>query len=121
MVKKTINSRFAEERRRTGLSHAKIADICGVAKTSVISWEKGTKIPADALATLMDHGMDAFFILAGRKKEGAQSVMLQQDEIEIIDGYRSLNEEDQQWFGLMIDAKVKQSAEKGTNKNMRKK
>lgn len=65
--------------------------------------------------------MDVFFILAGRKKEGPQPVLLQQNEIEIIDGYRSLNEEDQQWFGFMIDAKVKQSAEKGTNKNMRKK
>lgn len=50
--------RFKEERQRLRLSHAQIATICGVAKTSVIAWEKGSKIPVEALAALVSANLE---------------------------------------------------------------
>ncbi len=114
--------RFKKERQRLKLSHARVAEICNVAKTSVIAWERGTKIPSDALVALMKDAekFDVFYVLAGRYKDAPQPIMLEPDEVVLIDGYRSLNDEDQQWFRLMIDAKVNQSAAKGTNKTLKK-
>jgi transcriptional regulator with XRE-family HTH domain len=59
--------RFRDERQRLKLSHARIAEICGVAKTSVIAWEKGVKIPAEALAALVEAGtgFDYQYVITG--------------------------------------------------------
>lgn len=61
------NTRFREERQRSKLSHAKVADICGVAESSVIAWEKGSKIPAEALAALVEAGtgFDYQYVITG--------------------------------------------------------
>jgi len=51
------------------LSQSRVAELCGVAKTTVIAWEKGSKIPADALAALHREGLDVVYVITGQPLE----------------------------------------------------
>ena len=91
-VVKATSRRFKAERERLGLSHVRVADISGYAKTTVISWEKGSKIPDDALSALAREGMDVLFVLVGHSANAPQAVILDPDEVGLIDDYRACDD-----------------------------
>ncbi|MDS4020443.1 MAG: helix-turn-helix transcriptional regulator [Candidatus Competibacter sp.] len=89
MSKENLSGRFREERLRLGLSHAQTGEICGVSKNSVIAWEHGSKIPADALMVLMSAGFDPMYILTGQRS----GAMLPSREAALLDNYRHSDEQ----------------------------
>lgn len=58
MSAETVFDRFKEERQRLGMTHAEIGEACGASRRTVIDWEKGSKIPAEALAQIVAAGVD---------------------------------------------------------------
>lgn len=118
-IENEIFLRFKKERRRLGLSHARVGEICGVAKTSVIAWERGAKIPAEALATLMREGLDIFYVLAGRDKNAPQPVTLFPQEVSLVDQYRSLSNTAQRELRAYLAAKLESDVRKGTARGVR--
>lgn len=60
--------RIKLERQRLGLTQAQVADSLGVAKTTVINWEKedGTYPHSLHMSKLLDLGFDIHYILTGR-------------------------------------------------------
>lgn len=84
MSKENLTARFKEERLRLGISHAQTGKLCGVSKNSVIAWEQGAKIPADALMVLMSVGFDPMYILTGQRT----SETLAPREAALLDNYR---------------------------------
>lgn len=64
----SVGSRLSEERKRLGISQERLAAIAGVAKNTAINWEKGASSPtASALNALSESGVDAIYVLTGRR------------------------------------------------------
>jgi len=61
----SVQKRFKEERLRLELSQVDIADICGVKKQSVSSWEGSGQMSLDRLVELAPHGFDVQYIITG--------------------------------------------------------
>ncbi|NOY61754.1 MAG: hypothetical protein GXP10_01150 [Gammaproteobacteria bacterium] len=64
-TEENIGFRFQEERKRIGLNQAKAGAICGVSDRTVMTWEKGAKIPAGSLYRLSLKGADVQYIITG--------------------------------------------------------
>ncbi|WP_072381543.1 helix-turn-helix domain-containing protein [Novosphingobium sp. NDB2Meth1] len=64
----SVGLRLREERKRLGLSQGRLAVIAGVAKNTAINWEKSASSPtADALVKLATAGIDAVYVLTGKR------------------------------------------------------
>lgn len=98
-----LHTRFRSERLRLGLSHQRAADLAGYSRGSVISWEKGTALPADALERLAAYGMDVQYVVSGIRSANLQAVThfitaeppepLSAREQVLLENYRSCSEE----------------------------
>lgn len=63
-----IGARLRSERRRVDLSQKELADRMGIGRNTQINYEKELHMPtADYLAGLEAHGLDACYILLGRR------------------------------------------------------
>lgn len=63
-----IGLRLKEERRRLGLSQEALAECSGIDRLSQINYEKGRRsAPSDYLARLDKIGLDACYILLGKR------------------------------------------------------
>lgn len=92
----SISSRFRAERERLDYNQEQIADWCGVSRRTVIDWEGGSKIPADALANIWratGGAFDVFKVLGGHAGGMAEPAMLSCDEKSLLDTFRALPEE----------------------------
>ncbi len=85
----SVGLRLREERKRLGLSQERLAVIAGVAKNTAINWEKGASSPtADALIELANAGVDAVYVLSGKRQSHGttysdeEQARLDLDEIE---------------------------------------
>ncbi|WP_382152570.1 helix-turn-helix domain-containing protein [Hydrogenophaga sp. ANAO-22] len=64
----TFGSRFREERRRLGLIQQEIADVTGLSKRAMGTYERGVRSPdAEVLMRLIDLGMDVYYVLTGER------------------------------------------------------
>lgn len=64
----TIAARLREERKRLGFTVAAFADALRCNVRTVQHWERGNTFPsADALATLAASGLDAAYVVTGRR------------------------------------------------------
>jgi transcriptional regulator with XRE-family HTH domain len=63
----SVFSRLREERKRLGLDQKSVADLCGVAPKTVGRWESTIPIPADKLEMLFSCGVDALYVVAGKR------------------------------------------------------
>jgi gp16 family phage-associated protein len=62
----SIGSRLTKERDRLGLTIPELAEIAGVKKNTVISWQKDVSSPPAAkLAALGEAGVDLLYVLKG--------------------------------------------------------
>lgn len=100
----TVSENFRTERQRLKWSHAEIGKMCGVRQATVIAWEKGSKIPADALATLMKEGMDVYYVLVGRDSSAQQPLICPPDEVALVDDYRTLDDTLKEKARLYVEA-----------------
>lgn len=121
MSAENVSDRFRGERLRLGLGHAEVAAICGASRRAVINWEKGAKIPAEALAALMPKGMDVIYVLAGRTQDAPQPMLLSPDEADLVTSYRALSEEAQGKVRAYLTAALELGVRKGTARGVRKK
>jgi len=88
-----IAERIKEERERLGLSQSKFGSIAGVSKQTVITWEKGNTSPtAVQLNEMSSFGLDAMYVLLGRRTIAVQSLTVR--ETCMLENYRALAEED---------------------------
>ena len=65
-----IWGRIREERKRLGLTQQELADLVGVDRNSQINYERGHRSPpAEYLERLDALGLDACYILTGRRTQ----------------------------------------------------
>lgn len=68
----SIGERLKEERKRLGLSQARLCEMMGISRKTLFSYETGERSPtAVFLAALYDHQFDIPYILKGARKEDA--------------------------------------------------
>lgn len=66
----SIGERLKEERKRLGLSQARLCELMGISRKTLFSYETGERSPtAVFLAALCDHCFDIEYILRGIRKE----------------------------------------------------
>jgi transcriptional regulator with XRE-family HTH domain len=117
---KSFTYRFRDERERANLSQEEVAEICGVSSRTVISWEKGAKIPAESLALLMPHGVDAIYVLSGRRENDPLHMLVSRGEYNLIIKYRAGTEDDRRYIDRVTDAISYRQFEKGANPYVRR-
>lgn len=74
----TFGERLKEERKRLGMNQTEFALLGGVVKFTQINYEKGDNSPnLDYLAKLEAAGVDAYYILTGKRMPEATPEQLQ--------------------------------------------
>jgi transcriptional regulator with XRE-family HTH domain len=67
-VKKSIGTRFAEERTRLGLGVQELADLCGVSRQQISRLERDGNSPGgDLLVAFVGIGADPGYLLSGKR------------------------------------------------------
>jgi transcriptional regulator with XRE-family HTH domain len=85
-----FSERLKEERKRLGLNQDSFAVLGGVQKLTQFNYEKGIRKPdSDYLAAIAAAGVDVQYLLTGERSRNAR---LPEDEGELLEGYRLLNE-----------------------------
>lgn len=70
----SIGERLKEERKRLGLSQARLCEMMGISRKTLFSYETGERSPtAVFLAALCDHQFDIEYILKGVRKKSLAS------------------------------------------------
>lgn len=96
MIERQENSTFAarlkEERVRLGMTQPAIAEIGGVSKSTIVSYESGVHVPdAVFLSRLVTRGLDLHFVVTGERaavKAGADlDWTLFQDVLEVVEAF----------------------------------
>jgi len=95
MAMNGIGTRLREERERLGLTQRVFGDIGGVEPNAQGKYESGERTPkADYLAAVAARGVDALYVLSGRRAPVAQSSLTPEDE-RLLGAFRSLPAADQ--------------------------
>ncbi|KHJ63616.1 helix-turn-helix domain-containing protein [Burkholderia glumae] len=86
----SIGSRLKEERMRIGLSQAEFAALGGLGKQAQLNYESDARSPdANYLAALSKVGVDVLYVVTGERAQGGP---MPDDEAELLDGFRQLND-----------------------------
>lgn len=102
-----ISARFRDERSRLEMTHAKVAQICGVSRNTVMAWEKETSIPADGLAKLYPHGFDPHYIITGVRCPNPEAALREEvppnpEEWKVLREFRALSDLQREQARAMI-------------------
>ncbi|MFQ6574072.1 helix-turn-helix domain-containing protein [Pseudomonas sp. UM16] len=90
-----IGSRLREERERLGLTQRVFGDIGGVEPNAQGKYESGERTPkADYLAAVTARGVDALYVLSGRRTPMPQN-SLSPEEDRLLGAFRGLPSVDQ--------------------------
>lgn len=90
-----FGERLKEERRRLGFNQEDFGAIGGVAKTTQLNYEKGSRYPdAPYLAAVATAGLDVLYVVTGRRTPSLEG-SLTEDEASVLEHYRSLPAADQ--------------------------
>ncbi|MGS1027706.1 helix-turn-helix domain-containing protein [Burkholderia seminalis] len=86
----SIGNRLKEERMRIGLSQAEFAALGGLGKQAQLNYESDARSPdANYLAALSKVGVDVLYVVTGERAQGGP---MPDDEAELLDGFRQLND-----------------------------
>lgn len=70
-----LGSRFAEERKRSGMTQGVLAGVCGVDRKTIGNVERGANAPsAELLMHVAERGMDVQYILTGVRSQNSDLV-----------------------------------------------
>lgn len=82
-----FGDRLAELRSQAGLSRQQLGDICGVAQSTIVNYEKGTRIPyADTAVKMAD-----YFKITVHELLGVDNPELAMAQAESLDKMREIN------------------------------
>jgi transcriptional regulator with XRE-family HTH domain len=99
-----IGERLKEERERLGLNQTEFAAKAGASKNSQYNYEKGERSPDAAyLAAADGMGVDVLYVVTGRRTPQASS-SFNGDEIDLVEHYRQLPENDRFHTHKMVNA-----------------
>lgn len=90
-----------------GLNRKQFAELSGIPYTTVIGWTNMNRLPDyTALIKIADYFECSIDYLAGRQDIGTQSnlMSLKKSEIELINNYRTLNDENKKLLGNLASA-----------------
>lgn len=89
-----IGARLQSERKRLNLNQEQFANIVGVSKRTLASYEAGAReAGAQLLSLAASAGVDVLFVITGQRLPVAERV-LAEDEMEIVNRVRDLGDED---------------------------
>ncbi|WP_099360539.1 helix-turn-helix domain-containing protein [Aeromonas dhakensis] len=82
-----IADRLKSERKRLGLTQESLAELAGIKRITLQSWERGlSSPPAIALSALGSVGMDVLFVLSGeRQQTGIGEAAVHQAVLDAVD------------------------------------
>ena len=96
----TFGSRLRKERIRLGLNQTDFAEIGGVQKDGQVKYEADKREPGTAYMTaIAAAGVDVLYVLTGVISDPAS-----EDEVELLSGYRELDERSKTSVLVMIDS-----------------
>lgn len=106
-----VSWRFRQERLRLDLTHSEVSRLTGYARSSVISWEKGTTLPAAAIGELAPSGLDVQYVCTGVRSQNAGAAAsgapaeepLSISEWKLVKRYRALGEAQQAQALAMLE------------------
>ena len=115
MRKIGIGERLRNERKRLGLQQPVIMAHLGAAKKTIINWENGQSSPsADQIASLVEIGFDAIYILTGVRSQPVESTLSQRENA-VLEHYRNTDEVGRRAIEQTASA-LAQSAQKASSK-----
>lgn len=96
-------------REHSGLNQEDAAKLFGVGRSTISSWECGTRSPKtkDALRIAEYFNVDIDKLITGHVFEDSNSITLADDELELVKAYRSLSAEQQSAALGVLKAMVK--------------
>ncbi len=99
-----IGERLKEERERLGLNQTEFAAQAGASKNTQYNYEKGERSPdATYLAAADVMGVDVLYVVTGRRTP-EPSNSFSGGEVELVERYRRLPDEDRAGAARMITA-----------------
>ena len=117
MESQSIGTRIKQRRNELGLKQLQIKELTGISSGNLSDIENGKKLPSTpallALSDTLDCSID--WILKGKSLNSESTFLLNEREIELLNGFRQLDQDEQdELLGLLALKlrKVKRDAEK---------
>jgi len=113
LIAERVGERLREERERLGLNQTDFGVLLGVSRGTQKNYELGANsLDLRYVSALEECGADAAFVLTGRRSTPLGQ-MFTADEVELINQFRSISEDDQKairrFLRAMADDAVKGS------------
>ena len=112
LISDRVGERLKEERERLGLNQTEFGVLLGVSRGSQKNYELGaSSLDLRYVAALEEHGVDAAFVLTGRRSTPLGQLFTAAEE-ELINQFRSIAEEDQKAIRRFLEAMAADAARK---------
>ncbi|MNF77884.1 Helix-turn-helix domain protein [compost metagenome] len=112
LIADRVGERLKEERERLGLNQTEFGVLLGVSRGSQKNYELGaSSLDLRYVAALEEHGVDAAFVLTGRRSTPLGQLFTAAEE-ELIKQFRSIAEEDRKAIRRFLAAMAADAARK---------
>jgi transcriptional regulator with XRE-family HTH domain len=112
LIADRVGERLKEERERLGLNQTEFGVLLGVSRGSQKNYELGaSSLDLRYVAALEEHGVDAAFVLTGRRSTPLGQLFTAAEE-ELINQFRSIAEEDRKAIRRFLEAMAADAARK---------
>jgi len=112
LIADRVGERLKEERERLGLNQTEFGVLLGVSRGSQKNYELGaSSLDLRYVAALEEHGVDAAFVLTGRRSTPLGQQFTAAEE-ELINQFRSIAEEDRKAIRRFLEAMAADAARK---------
>lgn len=100
-----FGDRLREERLRIGMTQAELAEAAGVKRNAQMNYESGARAPDKTyMANVMKAGIDMIYVLSGIRSNGDVQEALTRREVQLLDVFRELDEDNQEQVIVIMDA-----------------
>ena len=104
LIADRVGERLREERERLGLSQAEFGALLGISRGTQKNYELGANsLDLRYVAALEEHGVDAAYVLTGRRATPLGQLFTSAEE-ELIDQFRSISADDQKAIRRFLKA-----------------
>ena len=110
LIADRVGERLKEERERLGLNQTEFGVLLGVSRGSQKNYELGaSSLDLRYVAALEEHGVDAAYVLTGRRSTPLGQLFTAAEE-ELINQFRSIAEEDRKAIRRFLEAMAADAA-----------
>jgi len=110
LIADRVGERLREERERLGLNQTEFGGLLGVSRGTQKNYELGTNsLDLRYVSALEEHGVDAAFVLTGRRSTPVGQLFTASEE-ELINQFRSIPEVDQKAIRRFLEAMADDAA-----------